>query len=55
MLLVDAGDINAGQPVSNMTDALPDIISYNYMKYDAVTAGNHEFDKPIDVLLKQMK
>lgn len=55
VLLVDAGDINAGQPVSNMTDALPDIISYNYMKYDAVTAGNHEFDKPIDVLLKQMK
>ena len=55
VLLVDAGDINAGQPISNMADALPDIVSYNYMKYDAVTAGNHEFDKPINVLLKQMK
>lgn len=55
VLLVDAGDINAGQPVSNMADALPDIVAYNYMKYDAVTAGNHEFDKPVDVLLKQMK
>lgn len=55
VLLVDAGDINAGQPMSNMADALPDIISYNYMKYDAVTAGNHEFDKPVDVLLKQIK
>lgn len=55
VLLVDAGDINAGQPVSNMADALPDFVSYNYMKYDVATAGNHEFDKPVDVLLKQIK
>lgn len=55
VLLVDAGDINAGQPVSNMADALPDIVAYNYMKYNVATAGNHEFDKPVDVLLKQIK
>lgn len=55
VLLVDAGDINAGQPVSNMADARPDLFAYNYMKYDAVTAGNHEFDKPVNVLLEQMK
>ena len=55
VLLVDAGDINAGQPVSNMADALPDIVAYNYMKYDAATAGNHEFDKPVKVLLKQIQ
>lgn len=55
VLLVDAGDINAGQPVSNMADAQPDILAYNYMEYDAVTVGNHEFDKPISVLLGQMK
>lgn len=55
VLLVDAGDINAGQPVSNMADAHPDILAYNYMGYDAVTVGNHEFDKPISVLLGQMK
>lgn len=55
VLLVDAGDINAGQPVSNMANARPDILAYNYMGYDAVTVGNHEFDKPVSVLLKQMK
>lgn len=55
VLLVDAGDINAGQPVSNMADAKPDILAYNYMGYDAVAAGNHEFDKPVDVLKTQMK
>lgn len=55
VLLVDAGDINTGQAVSNMFDAKPDIESYNYMGYDAVTMGNHEFDKPVAVLLQQMK
>ena len=33
----------------------PDILAYNYMGYDAVTVGNHEFDKPLNVLLKQMQ
>src|SRR5574344_2495431 len=44
VLLLDAGDINTGMPVSNMFDAEPDIKAYNAMKYDAVTIGNHEFD-----------
>lgn len=55
VLLVDAGDINTGQAVSNMFDARPDIEAYNYMGYDAVTAGNHEFDKPVAILLQQMQ
>lgn len=55
VLLLDAGDINAGQPVSNIADAKPDILAYNAMGYDAVTAGNHEFDKPLDILLQQMR
>lgn len=55
VLLVDAGDINAGQPVSNMADAKTDILAYNYMGYDAAAAGNHEFDKPLDILKAQMK
>lgn len=55
VLLVDAGDINTGQAVSNMFDARPDIEAYNFMGYDAVTAGNHEFDKPLEVLKKQMQ
>ena len=55
VLLVDAGDINTGQAISNRADAKPDILAYNYMGYDAVTVGNHEFDKPLNVLLKQMQ
>lgn len=55
VLLVDAGDLNTGQAVSNMFDARPDIEAYNYMGYDAVTAGNHEFDKPVTVLQKQIE
>lgn len=55
VLLLDAGDLNAGQVVSNLFDARPDIEAYNYMKYDAMVFGNHEFDKPLDVLRKQME
>ena len=55
VLLVDAGDLNTGQAISNMFDARPDIESYNYMKYDAVTVGNHEFDKPVTTLFRQMQ
>ncbi|MCI5706763.1 MAG: 5'-nucleotidase C-terminal domain-containing protein [Odoribacter sp.] len=54
ILLLDAGDFNTGQAVSNMFCARPDILAYNYMKYDAVTLGNHEFDQPVDTLLQQM-
>ena len=55
VLLVDAGDINTGQAVSNKFDAKPDFECYNYMGYDAMAVGNHEFDKPVTVLLQQMK
>ncbi len=55
VLLVDAGDFNTGQAVSNLFDARPDLEAYNYMGYDAITLGNHEFDKPLSVLQQQMK
>lgn len=55
ILLLDAGDFNTGQAVSNMFCARPDILAYNFMKYDAVTLGNHEFDHPVDTLLQQMR
>jgi len=55
VLLVDAGDFNTGQPVSNLSDARADILAYNWMGYDAITLGNHEFDKPVSVLLQQME
>ncbi len=55
VLLLDAGDFNTGRPESNFFKAEPEIIGYNYMGYDAVTLGNHEFDNPLEVLANQMK
>lgn len=55
VLLLDAGDLNTGRPESNFFKAEPDIIGYNYIGYDAMALGNHEFDNPIEVLKKQME
>lgn len=54
VLLLDAGDLNTGQSVSNFFKAKPDILGYNHMGYDAMVLGNHEFDNPIHVLREQM-
>ena len=54
MLLLDAGDLNTGQAASNFFKAKPDILGYNYMGYDAMVLGNHEFDNPIHILREQM-
>ncbi len=53
VLLLDAGDINTGMAISNMFQAVPDILAYNAMKYDAVAIGNHEFDIPESVFTHQ--
>ena len=45
VLLVDAGDINTGTALSNMFAAELDIRAYNLMGYDAMTFGNHEFNR----------
>jgi len=52
-LLLSGGDINTGVPESDLQDAEPDFIGMNYMGYDAMALGNHEFDNPISVLRKQ--
>lgn len=44
VLLLDAGDIAQGTPVSNYYKGEPMIEVMNYMGYDAATIGNHEFD-----------
>ena len=54
VLLLDAGDLNTGQAVSNFFKAKPDILGYNYMGYDAMVLGNHEFDNPVHILKEQM-
>ncbi len=55
VLVLDAGDINTGRPESNLFKARPDIEGFNYIGYDAMAIGNHEFDNPVDVLKEQMK
>jgi 5'-nucleotidase/UDP-sugar diphosphatase len=53
VLLLDAGDVNTGRAESNLFKAVPDILGLNYMGYDAMTLGNHEFDNPLHILRKQ--
>ena len=53
VLLLSAGDVNTGVPESDMLDAAPDFNLMNTLGYVAMTLGNHEFDNPRDVLLKQ--
>jgi 5'-nucleotidase/UDP-sugar diphosphatase len=44
VLVLDAGDLNTGRPESNFFKAKPDIEGYNFIHYDALALGNHEFD-----------
>jgi 5'-nucleotidase / UDP-sugar diphosphatase len=53
-LLLDGGDVNTGVPESDTQDAEPDFKGMQLLGYDAMTFGNHEFDKPISVLTKQI-
>ena len=53
VLVLSAGDVNTGVPESDLQQAKPDFIGMNMIGYDAMALGNHEFDNPLDVLLKQ--
>ena len=53
LLLLDGGDVNTGVPESDLQDAEPDFQGMARIGYDAMAVGNHEFDKPRSVLLKQ--
>jgi 5'-nucleotidase / UDP-sugar diphosphatase len=55
LLLLDGGDVNTGVPESDLQDAEPDFKGMNLLGYDAAAIGNHEFDKPLPVLDKQIK
>lgn len=54
VLVVDAGDIMTGRPESNFFKAEPDIIGYNYIGYDLMAMGNHEFDNDWETMQKQI-
>jgi len=54
VLVLSAGDMNTGRPESNFFKAEPDIIGHNYIGYDALTMGNHEFDPSPAEMQKQI-
>ncbi|WP_372869641.1 5'-nucleotidase C-terminal domain-containing protein [Planomicrobium okeanokoites] len=43
-LLLDAGDVFSGSLYFNLFEGMADLELMNYMGYDAMTFGNHEFD-----------
>ncbi|MCM1313275.1 MAG: metallophosphatase [Bacteroides sp.] len=44
LLLFDCGDFSQGSPYYNIFKGDVEVSLMNYMKYDACTIGNHEFD-----------
>ncbi len=54
VLVLDAGDLNTGRAESIFFKAKPDIEGYNFIGYDAMALGNHEFDNSREVLEWQM-
>ena len=49
-LLLAAGDMFQGTPISNVFRGQPVMEIMNYLKFDAMTFGNHEFDWGMKVL-----
>ncbi len=47
-LLLSAGDMFQGTPVSNLFKGKPVIEFMNYLAFDAMAVGNHEFDWGLD-------
>lgn len=50
LLLLDAGDFSQGTPYFNFFHGRIEVAAMNWMKYDAATLGNHEFDNGLDTL-----
>jgi len=55
VLLLDAGDIFQGTPYFNLFQGQMEYDVMNYLKYDAATIGNHDFDIGISGLETQLK
>ncbi|HET7322554.1 MAG TPA: 5'-nucleotidase C-terminal domain-containing protein, partial [Longimicrobiaceae bacterium] len=49
-VLIDAGDVMQGTPLSNLTNGRASVDFYNRAGYAAAALGNHEFDWGIDTL-----
>lgn len=55
VLLLDAGDFCQGTPYYNFFDGQVEVDMMNRLGYQAVTLGNHEFDKGTQILAKTLK
>ncbi|WP_129629608.1 bifunctional metallophosphatase/5'-nucleotidase [Candidatus Oscillochloris fontis] len=55
MLLVDAGDVFQGTLFFNQYNGMADLEFYNAMGYEAMTIGNHEFDRGTTLLADFIK
>ncbi|WP_162551198.1 5'-nucleotidase C-terminal domain-containing protein [Paenibacillus tepidiphilus] len=53
-LLIDAGDVFSGTLYFTKFEGLADLNFMNYIGYDVMTFGNHEFDKGLGTLKKFM-
>lgn len=54
VLLLDAGDFVQGTPYFNFFHGKVEVEVMNRMRYDAVTLGNHEFDRGVPALAKML-
>ncbi len=54
VLLLDAGDVFQGTPYFNFFHGELEFKLMSYMRYDACTLGNHDFDAGLDGLAKQL-
>jgi 5'-nucleotidase/UDP-sugar diphosphatase len=54
-IVLDAGDVNTGNILSNLFQAKPDILGMNLVGYNAMTVGNHEFDISQAVMQERRK
>lgn len=54
VLLLDAGDFVQGTPYFNLYHGKVEVEMMNRLGYDAVTLGNHEFDRGIPALAKML-
>jgi 2',3'-cyclic-nucleotide 2'-phosphodiesterase (5'-nucleotidase family) len=55
VLLLDAGDIAQGTPISNLSHGKPVVMYMNYLGYDAMAPGNHEFDWGFPTMKEMLK
>ncbi|MEO5903536.1 MAG: 5'-nucleotidase C-terminal domain-containing protein [Gemmatimonadaceae bacterium] len=54
-ILLDAGDLFQGTPISNLAYGRPVVEYYNRIGYTAVALGNHEFDWGVDTLRARIR